>query len=132
MRTLREALARRMLGRITPLDLPGVATEALVEGIDSPSLRVLAGLDIGPALGGERDEYFRKACSELGLHFGDRKEAAIYLRELYLEDIRSGRVSPEEGCRKIVWEVYYSVYDLFEGEGFVGEPFGIAELVGIH
>jgi hypothetical protein len=61
-----------------------------------------------------------------------RKLREALLCELYLDDIRSGRVSPEEGCHKIVWEVYYSVHDLFEGGGFVGDAFGIAELVGIY
>src|ERR1051325_2253452 len=106
MRCLREALARQMLGKLQPLELPAIATDALLQGIDSPSLRVLAGLDVGPALGGEREECFKKVCTELGIAFKEKKEAVFYLLELWLAHICEGRTQPYEGCRKIVSEIY--------------------------
>ena len=132
MRCLREALARVTLGQPRSLQLAAIATDALLEGIDSPSLRILAGLDAGPAIGGEREEYFRKACAELGITIQSRKEAARYLIDLWLADIREGRIPPHDGCCKIISEVYYGVYDVFPDRNICGDALGISELVGAY
>jgi hypothetical protein len=121
-----------MLGKLQSLELPSIATKALLEGIDSPALRVLAGLDTSPTLAGEREEYFGRACTELGIAFKENKEAASYLLESLLTDIREGRMQPYEGCCKIVSEIYYGVPELFKGEKVCGESLDIAELVGIY
>lgn len=132
MRCLRETLARLMLGQPRSLELVGIATAALVEGIDSPSLRVLAGLDVGPTLGGESETYFLKSCAELGIAIPGKKEAALYLLDLWLGDISEGRISPYEGCCKIMVGIYYGVYDLFPDKALSGDALGISELVGAY
>lgn len=43
------------------------AVLALIDGFDTPSLAILAGLDLGYSYSGERYDYFRRSIKELGI-----------------------------------------------------------------
>ena len=47
------------------------AVQALVDGFDTPSLVILAGLDSDTSYTGERYDYFRKSLRELGINISD-------------------------------------------------------------
>lgn len=90
-----KLLLDRYMGNALAEDYVAWAVELLVAGRDTPSLRVLAGLD--PAL--ERTDievYFLRCCKELKLRpvepSENPREAAPLVRRLY----RAGTLSPKE------------------------------------
>jgi hypothetical protein len=105
----REAL--RLLAAKDLLDfggadaMPAEATQALLEGIDSPAVRRLAGMD--GADGDDVRAAFRSALRELAIEIPSRREAAILLATEVARRITQGTVSPHEGAREI-WGVVRS------------------------
>jgi len=96
---LRLAAAKLVLGLLKGKILPDIATEALEEGEDSPSLRILAGLlepssDEGPIL-------LEKVFQELEIPQPNRIEAAFQLSKDIAEKILEGQLSPYQGTKKI-------------------------------
>lgn len=76
------------------------AVEALVDGLDTPNLRILAGLQ-KPLIWGEVDHYFELALSELCIPIpGDEETVRSYLRDI-AGDIVAGAIPPSEGCREV-------------------------------
>jgi hypothetical protein len=73
------------VGRLASDDLPKIATEALVRGLDSPALCVLA----GQARWDVRDssDLFRDALGELGIEFPDADRAQWHLARRAASDI---------------------------------------------
>ena len=84
-------------------ELPRIGAEWLAEGLDSPSLRELAGTsspqmsDVGPL--------FEKVLSELHFVLPKKEEALSLLARHYAQQIIDGVVSPYDGARKIWWQV---------------------------
>ncbi|MFL1429669.1 MULTISPECIES: hypothetical protein [unclassified Nocardiopsis] len=73
MDVLREQLVDAVIGR-THIDLPMAAAQALARGLDSPSLREVAGLGrTDPA-----EEPFTEALAELGLSWPGYGEAHLH------------------------------------------------------
>src|SRR5262245_50935256 len=94
--------ANLVLGLSVSSRLPRRAEEWLLEGYDSPSLRMLAGLtekDIDQAV-----PLFKKAVMELGWPLPDRLEAVKSLSRQVARQILSGEVQPYEGSKRI-WEL---------------------------
>jgi hypothetical protein len=88
-------LLKRSMGLAISEDYIEWAVERLCEGLDSPSLRILAGLN----LRFERHEvepYFKKTCEELGIgappETADPREAAFLIKRAYSH----GEMSVEE------------------------------------
>jgi hypothetical protein len=132
MRLIEEALARQMLGQLQLTELPAAATQAIVDGLDSPSLRILAGLEADPRNNREIESHFRRTCAELNVGYRDKRDAALYLRTLWAGDICEGRIPPFDGCCRIVRQIYYGARDLFNGENLCGEALGIEDFVGCY
>jgi hypothetical protein len=92
-----------VLRRLPSEELPRVAAEWLAEGLDSPSLRELAGVsspqmsDVGPL--------FESALSELHFSPPKKEEALRFLARHFARQIVDGVISPYEGARKIWWQV---------------------------
>jgi hypothetical protein len=73
-------------------DLPTLASEALVTGWDSPSLRLLAGLDgVDPR---DARDVFLRAISELGRQLPAPELAAAQLTRFYADQVLDGAVEP--------------------------------------
>ncbi len=105
------------LGILLPEELPGIASAALAEGVDSKSLRILAGLTI--AQHSEGNELFERALKELKYPRFSRTDALrIYIRVI------SGRIidkelSPIQGAQEI-WQTVIKA----DASGFhEGDPF---------
>ncbi len=127
---LAQANALRLLNQASDSDLVEAGLQSLEDGLDSPSLRILAGLsDSYDAV-----NYFNKACSELGIAFQTSREAANFLIGCWMIEIVKGKIEPMEGCQKIIWKIYYNARDLVirEDEKVAGESIGLSELVGIY
>jgi hypothetical protein len=103
METLRRALVRLSVDDQPAEDLPEIATQALVRGIDSPALRELAGLSRDDARRGARDLYIT-AMAELGVQMPTPTEAARELVRFWAAEMLAGRLTPYEASRLIWWE----------------------------
>ena len=109
--------AKDLLGFVGPGAMPSEATRALVEGIDSPSVRQLAGMD-----GADSDDMramFRAALRELAIEYPSPREAAILLATEVARRITQGTVSPYEGASEIWGIVRSSSEHLPELDTFV-------------
>ena len=104
--TLRLAARRLALGRQPPEDLPDIATEALVDGVDSPALRELAGtlrVDYQDA----RDVFYR-VCDELDIEIPDPTAARWHFVCAAASAIVNGDVAPLMGASQI-WDEWHGL-----------------------
>jgi hypothetical protein len=122
-------LANYILDNIKLSSMPDAAVQALIEGLDSPSLVKLAGESGDHSNLFEIEELFRHALSELGLSLPSKEEAAHILISYWAEHIVSGLVQPREGARHILIDVYHKMD--FPNEKMVGEELGINRLLGL-
>lgn len=98
------ALARLVIGSQPPEDLPDLATAAMVNGLDSPSLRQLAGTS-------RRDyqdarDLFLSAVDELGITQPTPDLARWHLVRHWATEMVEGRLSAIKGSRLIWWEAW--------------------------
>jgi len=83
--------------------LPAIATHALAEGYDSPSLRRLAGET--ETLASTLGPLFTKALTELGVATPDTPSAQMAVAKHYARRILDDSIPPYEGARLIWWNV---------------------------
>ena len=106
-----------MLGFVGADAMPPEATRALLEGIDSPSVRRLAGMD-----GGDSEDVratFRATLRELAIEIPSPHEAVTLLVTEVARRITQGTVSPYEGAKEI-WHIATSSDEHFpEFDDFV-------------
>lgn len=104
------------LGLLNATDLPDVAMSGIEEGLDSESLRILAGKQPGnnPF---ELSHYYTAALKELGMDEPDRRSAMFNVIGFYAQQIASRQVDPYPGFaligdlfRKTAF--YYDAFDL--------------------
>jgi hypothetical protein len=79
--------------------VPGICTDLLVDGYDTPSLRVLAGLTATD--GQEVRELLPRVFHEMGMEEPSPIQAAWFLAQSTARDIVSGTVAPSDGARAI-------------------------------
>jgi hypothetical protein len=94
--------ARLVLGLSGPEDLPGVAEEALNDGVDTPALGRLAGTSTA-----EHDEaraLFRRVLSELQLETPTPRDAVFLLARATAQQIVDKDLAPYTGARRI-WDL---------------------------
>jgi hypothetical protein len=92
---LEHAALRVAIGEQPSEDLPGVATEALLSGVDSVSLRLLAGTSSRDVRGAS--DLFDAALDQLGIAYPSEQEAHWRLVRAEAELIVAGEVGP---CRR--------------------------------
>src|SRR4051812_31526768 len=84
-------------GLVPPHELPDFATELLVLGYDSPSLRELAGLPTGDRA--EAADMWVAVRDELGIRHEDKEEAAKFLLRYWAQETVEGRIDVLAGSR---------------------------------
>lgn len=107
-----EVLEQYVLGKFLDSDIPDAAVQALMEGLDSPSLRVLSvSQGIWPL---EIRRIFIRTLDELGMVLPTSNQAAISMARRIAHDIISGKIEPEEGAHRIWWEIWedYRLLDM--------------------
>jgi len=98
---LRRAVWRRAAGFAYPEDLPDIAASALAQGVDSPSLRVLAGL-------GRRDDtaeiltLYEAALAESGIEVPGSEQAARWWLGELAGALVVGRMTVGDAVEQIV------------------------------
>ncbi|MCA9454074.1 MAG: hypothetical protein H6750_10980 [Nitrospiraceae bacterium] len=100
--------AKLALGLLISTDLPDLATKALEEGYDSPSLRILAGLN--RASDTDEVNLLKKAFHELDVEIPESRDAVLYLSRNVAEQIVRCEISKYEGARKI-WDLSLRPYE---------------------
>lgn len=111
---------RFIVGDVPSEDLPGIATDALVRGVDSPSLRELAGLR--PSDVREASDLFRAALDELGLPLPIKDEALWRLVRHIATRVVSGDLPPQDGA---MW-IWVNAANEVEEEGDLRIFIGLA------
>ena len=111
------ARARFALGTLMSADLPVLATTLLAGGVDSPSLRTLAGVT-RPTMS-ECAPLFERVMQESGLPPLEKQQAVRVLVRHYAEAIVSGEIEPYQGAREI-WELSDRYEPFQEVSIFVG------------
>jgi hypothetical protein len=98
--SIATVFGRRAMNRVSAADYVEWATGMLVDGHDTPTLRVLAGLDErGSAF--EAEEYFRRVLRELQIPEPDEAgKMRAYACDL-ARQIVSGTLAAEEGVRAL-------------------------------
>lgn len=99
---LHATLARLRLGLLRSDDLPGLATEMLAVGWESPRLSELAGLDLGPFDPRDASDLWEQAVSELNLDLPNAEEAVLTLACPIARQVLEGRLDPIVGAGRIV------------------------------
>ena len=100
-------ISNYVLGNISLKDIPNIATQALIEGFDTSSLRILAGLrDNNPW---EIDQYLSSSLKELNLKIPNNEEAGLNVIIYYLNKIVGREIDPILGIEKCIYEVLYKV-----------------------
>lgn len=95
-------LAKMRLGLLTREALVAAAVDALTAGCDSPSQRLLAGLD--PSDAAEVDAAAGRSLDELGLTLPSPEAAAMRLAQRIAQDVVDGRTPPYDGAQAI-WRI---------------------------
>lgn len=118
MINIRSLLAQYVIGSLRVEELPRFAAEALVEGLDSPSLRQLAGA-------GEEDAeecwmLFHRVIRELELEVPSPDAAGLVLARDIAEEVVSGTLSPYVGAKRIWSGIYTILPGLSQLRPFVG------------
>jgi hypothetical protein len=111
--------ARLAVNRQRTEDLPGIAADALMRGVDSPSLRLLAGTPTTEVR--DSRDLFWMAMDELSIE-RPTDEVALWAIALALaRAIVDGEVHPHTGASRIWWDVYEPL----------GQPTELAVFVGL-
>lgn len=115
--SIEVAACRLVTGELPAESLPQLATDALVDGLDSPSLRLLA----GQAPGDVRDsrDLFEQVLDELAIEIPDVDAAHWRLVTRAATDIVARRVDPVRGAGAM-WDAYVDVRDSGDLRIFVG------------
>lgn len=119
MDPLERAGLLELLGEQLSEDLPGLATDALVRGLDSPALRELAGLRARDSSEGHK--LLLDALEQLELSVTlDLQDALWRLIRDVAQGISDGRVDPYEGASWIWRHAYHRVVAEGDLRVFVG------------
>lgn len=113
-----EVLEQYALGKFLDKDIPDAASRALMEGLDSPSLRVLSVSQGEYPLGIKK--LFIQTLDELGMVLLTPSQAALSMARRIATDIVTGRIEPEKGAHRIWWEIWEDYRSLDMLTPFVG------------
>lgn len=115
---LREFFSKYIFGLVLDEDVPSVAANALVEGHDSPSLRMLAGIGLSDVDSVRQLVY--KSMKELGIPVYSKEQAGLVLAHAIAKDVVDGRLDPYEGAKRIWIDIYDAVPSLAQLDSIVG------------
>lgn len=101
---LLETLTRRVDGTVSGDDYINWASSALEQGLDSPNLRILAGLS-SSTWRSDAEPYFDRALDELQIRVGDKGDVLREYAKHIAMKIINGELTAEAGAERIECEV---------------------------
>jgi hypothetical protein len=127
----REILANYVLSNVGESSLIDMAVEALTEGYDSKSLRILSGENKTHFNVIEIRQLFKAALTEINIALPSPEEAAHTLICYWARCIIDGTVSPRDGAYHINYDVYMRL-PTQPNESYVGESIGMGLMIGLQ
>lgn len=96
---LQLAVSKMVLDLISPEELIRAGVDALKDGLDSKSLRILAGLNETEI--DEAGTMFDRTLVELNIHKPSKRDAVLQLARENAKEILNGKITPYEGAKRI-------------------------------
>lgn len=118
MEILRLIAAKLVLGEQPTEELPRLATDALIRGLDSPDLCAVAGAN--PRDVRDARDAFVSALQELGIELPDEQQALWTVARDMMQQILDGTVEPVVGAEWIWWHVHNRIEREGDLRVFVG------------
>lgn len=126
----RQQIAKYVTGNLTTDQLPGIGVTGLEEGLDTPSLCILAGLSKSESPF-EIDHYFKLTLEELNIKLPDKRQAAIEYAMAIVDEILDGKQDVIIGTREIRNKAIDS-YDFFsESKQYCYDSIGFETAYGL-
>ena len=127
----RQQIARYVTGNLTTDQLPDIGIKGLEEGLDTPSLCILAGLDKNENPF-QIEQYFRLTLEELKIELPDKRQAALEYALAILDEILEGKKEIIQGTKEIYCNAIDS-YDFFsETKDFCYDSIGFEAVYGLY
>jgi hypothetical protein len=126
----RQQIAKYVTGNVTTDQLPDIAVQGLEEGLDTPSLCILAGLskNENPF---QIEHYFKLTLEELKIELPDRRQAAVEYSLAIVDEILDGEKAIIQGVNEIYFKAIHS-YDFYsETKDFVYDSIGFESIYGL-
>ncbi len=105
----RQQIAKYVTGNVTTDQLPDIAVQGLEEGLDTPSLCILAGLSKNESPF-QIEHYFKLTLDELKIELPDRRQAAIEYSLAIVDEILNGKKDILKG----ITELHYNAIESFD------------------
>jgi hypothetical protein len=126
----RQQVAKYVTGNLTIDQLPNIGVIGLEEGLDTPSLCILAGLSKNESPF-QIDHYFKQTLEELNIKLPDKRQAAIEYAMGIVDDILDGKKDIIIGTTEIRYNAIDS-YDFFsESKQFCYDSIGFETAYGL-
>jgi len=117
-------------GNLTTNQLPDIGVTGLQEGLDTPSLCILAGLSKNESPF-QIEHYFKLTLEELNIKLPDKRQAAIEYAMAIVDEILEGKKDVIIGTREIRYNAIDS-YDFFsESKQYVYDSIGFETAYGL-
>jgi hypothetical protein len=127
----KQQIAKYVTGNLTTSQLPNIGVEGLQEGLDTPSLLILAGLSKNENLH-EIDQYFKKTLGELKLELPGKRQAAFEYALGIVDEVIEGKKNIIDGTREIIWKALSS-YDFNSADKeYVYDSISISKVYGLY
>ena len=126
----KQHLAKYVTGNITTEQLPVLGVVALEEGLQSPSLNILAGLnkDESPSI---MDHYFKLALEELKIILPDKRKAAIEYALTIVDEILAEEKEITKGTKELIYKAI-DTYDFYsESKEYSYDSIGFEKAYGL-
>ena len=119
-----------MTGNLTTDQLPDIGVTGLEEGMDTPSLCILAGLSKNESPF-QIDHYFKLTLEELNIKLPNKRQAAIEYAMAIVDEIMDGKKDVIIGSREIRYKAIDS-YDFFsESKQYCYDSIGFETAYGL-
>jgi hypothetical protein len=129
--TFNQLLAKYVTGNLPTDQLPNIGIVGIEEGLDSPSLLILAGLGKNEALY-EIEHYFNRTIEELKIELPDKRKASIELASAIIDEILLNEKDLVVGLREIRDQVLYN-YDFYsESKNYCYDSIGFEKIYGLY
>lgn len=126
----RQQIAKYVTGNVTTDQLPDIAFQGLKEGLDTPSLCILAGLNKNESPF-QIEHYFKLTLEELKIKLPDRRKAAVEYSLAIVEEILDGKKEIIQGVKEIYFKAIHS-YDFYsETKDFVYDSIGFESIYSL-
>ena len=126
-----QYLAKFVTGNLTTSQLPEIAEIGLRQGLDTPSLHILAGLGKGDNVS-EIDHYFKRMLDELTIQLPEKRDAALIYATAIVDDIISGEIDIIAGVGFIRLEAM-DCHDFFsESKHYCYDSIGFDKIYGLY